>query len=639
MSGYSWFDTDNGGNGFWDTSSDASNWNAFGDMQVAITFEVTDDNYSLLGYKYWYDTAFPALVPAGFALWSCNANPATGVVVDGSVILSLPSPTVTGWQYAALETPLLLTAGHTYRVEFAASGGFFWASNYTLFETTGFTVGPINIFSDGGGSNPIPSTGGPAAQGSFSTATHVAGTVYPDTGYESGVPALDVLIDVAESGPLTFETTVLPNAELTTTYGTSIVAGGGTYPYTFAVTAGALPAGLSLASNGKFSGIPTTLGSLGFTVTVTDSVAATQSYDFSIKVTNLTFLAARDDFVRGDGFLGSDWTPFTFTGSSGLNIVSDHVKASGTIINNDGNWYNKVYYSPDQFSQITVVTPPSTSDGWVGPTVRTNASGDTCYVVIVYPTGGGLILYKYIAGTYTELGGYAATIATGDRVRIAVAGSTITVYYNGITAITETDTSIVSGQPGVSSSSLSGTFNDWTGGNGQGIVQVSYTSTSGHVDTYSVLSEINNTGNAGRQDMRVLRPDTPNPGYPHAFLWLLPVEPGQGTSFGDSIATVQGVAGQNNYNLTCIQPGFPIDPWYGDNVDDPKYSASAVHAETRHIRAHRPGDVGDREELPHRVLEVRLRRPDLVHAAPGCIFRCCFVGCRLRLAASHGLRS
>ena len=92
---------------------------------------------------------------------------------------------------------------------------------------------------------------------------------------------------------------------------------------------------------------------------------------------------------------------------------------------------------------------------------------------------------------------------------------------------------------------------------------------SGGVDTYSVTSPINNTGSAGPQDMRVLAPTSPSPAYAHAFLWMLPVEPGQGTTFGDSIGTAQSLNAHNDYNLTVIQPGYPINPWYADNPTDP----------------------------------------------------------------------
>jgi Putative Ig domain len=104
---------------------------------------------------------------------------------------------------------------------------------------------------------------------------------------------------------------------------------------------------------------------------------------------------------------------------------------------------------------------------------------------------------------------------------------------------------------------------------------VSETGTTDGVTTYSVTSGLNNTDSAGPQDMRVLQPTSPAAGWPHAFLWLLPVEPGQGTEYGDSIATAEAAGVHNDYNLTCIQPGFPVDPWYADNPDD-----ASTHQET-----------------------------------------------------------
>jgi hypothetical protein len=51
---------------------------------------------------------------------------------------------------------------------------------------------------------------------------------------------------------------------------------------------------------------------------------------------------------------------------------------------------------------------------------------------------------------------------------------------------------------------------------------------------------------------------------------MLPVEPGQGTTFGDPLDHAKTLGIHNEYNLTCVQPGFPIDPWYGDHATDPQ---------------------------------------------------------------------
>ena len=98
---------------------------------------------------------------------------------------------------------------------------------------------------------------------------------------------------------------------------------------------------------------------------------------------------------------------------------------------------------------------------------------------------------------------------------------------------------------------------------------VAFVSTDGSgVSTYTVAAQENNTGSAGAQPMRVLPPSSPPPAYAHAFLIMLGVDPGQGTTFGDSIGTIVSLGAHNTYNLTCIQPGYPFHPWYGDNPGD-----------------------------------------------------------------------
>ena len=68
-------------------------------------------------------------------------------------------------------------------------------------------------------------------------------------------------------------------------YGVTLTASGGTAPYSWAITAGALPAGLSLIGD-TISGIPTTVETANFTIQVTDSAdpADTASATVSIAV-------------------------------------------------------------------------------------------------------------------------------------------------------------------------------------------------------------------------------------------------------------------------------------------------------------------------------------------------------------------
>ncbi|QHB73091.1 IPT/TIG domain-containing protein [Stenotrophomonas sp. 364] len=87
--------------------------------------------------------------------------------------------------------------------------------------------------------------------------------------FSTSAPA-DVSITVA---PPTVALTQATLAEGSTSaaYSQTLQATGGAEPYTFAVTAGALPAGIALQSDGTLSGRATVAGTFAFAVTVTDS--------------------------------------------------------------------------------------------------------------------------------------------------------------------------------------------------------------------------------------------------------------------------------------------------------------------------------------------------------------------------------
>lgn len=80
------------------------------------------------------------------------------------------------------------------------------------------------------------------------------------------------------SPTVTITPVTLPSPTDGVAYSQSLSASGGTAPYSFAITAGALPAGLALAANGTLSGTPTAGGNFNFTVTATDASTGTGPY-------------------------------------------------------------------------------------------------------------------------------------------------------------------------------------------------------------------------------------------------------------------------------------------------------------------------------------------------------------------------
>jgi putative Ig domain-containing protein/BACON domain-containing protein/matrixin/Ig-like domain-containing protein/S-layer family protein len=88
-------------------------------------------------------------------------------------------------------------------------------------------------------------------------------------------------------GLLSITTTSLANGTVGTAYSQSVLATGGTLPYTWSLVQGqgTLPPGLSLnAASGLITGTPTTAGTYNFTAKVTDAASATAQKALSIVV-------------------------------------------------------------------------------------------------------------------------------------------------------------------------------------------------------------------------------------------------------------------------------------------------------------------------------------------------------------------
>src|SRR5207249_90934 len=80
-------------------------------------------------------------------------------------------------------------------------------------------------------------------------------------------------------------TTSLPNGTAQAAYSVTLQATGGTLPYTWSVSSGQLPAGLTLGASGTISGTPTTAGLATFTIQVADNVGNKSVAGFSVIIT------------------------------------------------------------------------------------------------------------------------------------------------------------------------------------------------------------------------------------------------------------------------------------------------------------------------------------------------------------------
>ncbi|MFT4112655.1 beta strand repeat-containing protein [Silvibacterium sp.] len=221
-------------------------------------------------------------LPAGLTLSGCSVTGTPTTAGSSAVTITVTdssSPAKTG---TATATIVISSAG-------------------TLTVTTSFPTGTVGTAYTGtitatGGTAPYTCaiTGGTLPAGLSLSGCSVTGT--PTTPVTSSV-----IVTVTDSSspaktgtatatitigaaPLSLSAT-LPNAIVNTAYSYTLQATGGTGPYTYAVTAGTLPAGITLASNGVLSGTPTATGASSFTVTVTDSTSATATDNLILLVT------------------------------------------------------------------------------------------------------------------------------------------------------------------------------------------------------------------------------------------------------------------------------------------------------------------------------------------------------------------
>ena len=111
-----------------------------------------------------------------------------------------------------------------------------------------------------------------------------------DDGTENSVAATKTL-DVNYS-TLSLTTTSLPNAEIGSSYNQTLAATGGVGSYTWSVSNGSLPLGLSLdTSTGVITGVTNTTGPANFTVQVTDANSQIASRPLSITVEAVALFA------------------------------------------------------------------------------------------------------------------------------------------------------------------------------------------------------------------------------------------------------------------------------------------------------------------------------------------------------------
>jgi hypothetical protein len=393
-----------------------------------------------------FPTGNPATINAmGQASVMARANDTPGSYIATATVSGAP---MVGFSLTNLPeimlSPAMLPAGAVgspYNQTITASGGS--GGSFTFAVTAGTLPAGLSLAMTGA------LTGTPTATGTFTFTVTATGA-----GSFTGNRAYTLTINPA----ITVSPATLPDGAIGVAYNQTLTATGGAGgPFTFAVTAGTLPTGLSLSAAGVLSGTPTATGAFNFTVTATGAGGLTGSRGYAVRINVVTV----NPSTLPDGAVGNAYSqtltaiggtgPFTFAVTMGMlpdgltlsaaGLLSGMPTAAGTFdftvtaTGTGGSMGTRSYMliihpaivvSPDTLPNATVGSAYSqtiTATGGRG-TGQEGTGGPFTFTVSAGLLPGGLMLAAdgLLSGTPTAAGVFNFTIRatdpggfTGDR--------------------------------------------------------------------------------------------------------------------------------------------------------------------------------------------------------------------------------
>ena len=162
------------------------------------------------------------------------------------------------------------TDGTSYSQTLTVTGG---TAPYTWTVSSGALPAGMTLSSSG------VLSGTPTVSGTFNFSVTVTDSSKP-------VQSLTASYTLSVAAPpISISSSSLPAGIVGVAYSQALTAAGGTPPFTWTVSSGSLPAGLTLSSAGVLSGTPSAVGTFTFSIKVTDSSSPVQSLTSSYTLT------------------------------------------------------------------------------------------------------------------------------------------------------------------------------------------------------------------------------------------------------------------------------------------------------------------------------------------------------------------
>jgi large repetitive protein len=336
---------------------------------------------------------------------------------NGQTATQATSITINAGVSTTFSPPPAAVVGAPYSFTLTATGG---TTPYTWSVNSGTLPPGITLSSAG------VLAGTPTSTGTYSFSVNVIDK-------NNGIATTSITLVVGNGVGLTFGTP--PTGQVGVAYTDTLTATGGTTPYTWSVSAGTLPAGITLnASTGVLSGTPTTGGTSNFTIKVTDATGGTAS-----QATSITILAPGVTIAASASVAST--TPGSTVGYTVKVTNSGQVALTGATFTDPlSGVLDDASYNNDASATAGSVSFASPNLTWTGNLAVGASATVTFSVTVNNPDTGNKILASTI--TSTTSGSNCAVGSTDPACTVSIPVAVLTIAASASTSTATPGTTV-----------------------------------------------------------------------------------------------------------------------------------------------------------------------------------------------------